>query len=82
MIARRNHETNENRYVGVTMVTSLIHNDRRLLDKYQLWERQRLDGQEGTEEELEEALTPEERKAAERVKQTINKLVSYHSRYH
>ena len=47
---------------------------RRLLDKYELYERQAAEEVGGSEEEeMEELLTPDEKKRAESVRQNINK---------
>ena len=45
---------------------------RRLLEKYAQWERQQT-SQEEDEVEIEEAITPTEREAAEKVKLNIEK---------
>ena len=46
---------------------------RRLLDKYEVYERQAAEEVGSGEDEMEEVLTPDERKKAESVKRSINK---------
>ena len=60
------------------LLLSLVNN-RRLLDKFQLYERQQQELQGGgdqTGEDVEEVLTPDEKENVERVKRSIAKLVT------
>jgi len=70
LIVRRLTETNNNKYSKtISLVNNLTPPDRRLLDKYLQYQAQG----EPDDEDVDELLTPEEKKKAEAVRASIDK---------